>query len=103
MLKETVATAKTVELAVNAACEELGVTPDAVDYVVLEEPKKGILGIGACDAKVSVTLKDTPAIRAYDFIEALIKNMNLNATVEILDQDEEGVYIAINGNDLELL
>ncbi|MBQ5837526.1 MAG: protein jag [Clostridia bacterium] len=103
MLRETVATAKTVELAVNAACEELGVAPDAVDYVVLEEPKKGILGIGACDAKVSVTLKETPAIRAYDFIEALIKNMNLNATVEILDQDEEGVYIAINGNDLGLL
>lgn len=103
MLRETVATAKTVELAVNAACEELGAAPDAVDYVVLEEPKKGILGIGACDAKVSVTLKETPAIRAYDFIEALIKNMNLNATVEILDQDEEGVYIAINGNDLGLL
>ena len=103
MLRETVATAKTVELAVNAACEELGVAPDAVDYVVLEEPKKGILGIGACDAKVSVTLKETPSIRAYDFIEALIKNMNLNATVEILDQDEEGVYIAINGNDLGLL
>lgn len=103
MLKETVATAKTVELAVNAACEELGVAPDAVDYIVLEEPKKGILGIGACDAKVSVTLKETPAIRAYDFIEALIKNMNLNATVEILEQDEEGVYIAINGNDLGLL
>ena len=103
MLRETVATAKTVELAVNAACEELGVAPDAVDYVVLEEPKKGIHGIGACDAKVSVTLKETPAIRAYDFIEALIKNMNLNATVEIVEQDEEGVYIAINGNDLGLL
>ena len=68
MLKETVATAKTIELAVDAACAELGVTPDAVDYVVLEEPKKGILGIGACDAKVSVTLKETPAIRAYEFV-----------------------------------
>ena len=103
MLKQTVATAKTIELAVNNACAELGVNPDAVDYVVLEEPKKGILGIGACDAKVSVTLKETPAIRAYDFIEALIKNMNLDATVEIIEQDEEGVYIAINGDHLGLL
>ncbi len=103
MLKQTVATAKTVELAVNNACAELGVTPDAVDYVVLEEPKKGILGIGACDAKVSVTLKETPAIRAYDFIETLIKNMNLDATVEIIEQDEEGVYLAINGDHLGLL
>ena len=69
MLRETVASAKTIELAVNAACAELGVTPEAVDYVVLEEPKKGILGIGACDAKVSVKLKQTPALRAYDFVE----------------------------------
>ena len=103
MLKETVATAKTIELAVDAACAELGVTPDAVDYVVLEEPKKGILGIGACDAKVSVTLKETPAIRAYDFVETLIQNMNLDATVEIVEQDEEGVYLAINGDHLGLL
>jgi spoIIIJ-associated protein len=103
MLKQTVATAKTVELAVNNACAELGVAPEAVDYVVLEEPKKGILGIGACDAKVSVTLKETPAIRAYDFIEALIKNMNLDATVEIVEQDDEGVSIAINGDHLGIL
>ena len=103
MLKQTVATAKTVELAVNNACAELGVAPEAVDYVVLEEPKKGILGIGACDAKVSVTLKETPAIRAYDFIEALIKNMNLDATVEIDEQDDEGVSIAINGDHLGIL
>ena len=103
MLKQTVATAKTVELAVNNACAELGVAPEAVDYVVLEEPKKGILGIGACDAKVSVTFKETPAIRAYDFIEALIKNMNLDATVEIVEQDDEGVSIAINGDHLGIL
>ncbi len=103
MLRETVASAKTVELAVAAACAELGVIPDAVDYVVLEEPKKGILGIGACDAKVSVTLKSTPALRAYDFVETLIKNMNIDATVEIVEQDEEGVYIAINGSNLGLL
>ena len=103
MLKQTVATAKTIELAVNAACTELGVTPDSVDYEVLEEPKKGILGIGACDAKVSVTLKMTPALRAYEFIETLLANMSLKATVEIVSQDEEGVYLAINGGQLGLL
>lgn len=103
MLKQTVTTAKTVELAVNAACEELGVTPDEVSYEVLEEPKKGILGIGACDAKVSVSLKMTPALRAYEFIENLLKNMGLEANVEITSKDEEGVCIAINGGSLGLL
>ena len=103
MLKETTATAKTVELAVNSACAELGVTPDDVDYVVLEEPRKGILGIGASDAKVSVTLKATPAIKAYDFIENIVKNMGLDATVEITSQDKEGACIAIKGDHLGIL
>ncbi|MBE6682735.1 MAG: protein jag [Ruminococcaceae bacterium] len=103
MLKQTVATGKTVEVAVNAACAELGVSTDMVDVEVLEEAKKGILGIGASDAKVSVTLKMTPALRAYEFIENIIKNMNLDASVEITEQDDEGVCIAINGNTLGLL
>ena len=103
MIKETVASAKTVELAVNAACAELGVTPAEVDYTVIEEPKRGILGIGACDAKVNVTLKMTPALRAYEFVENLINNMGLKAEVEITSKDEEGVCIAINGGNLGIL
>lgn len=103
MIKQTVATAKTIELAVNTACTELGVTPAEVDYEVLEEPKKGILGIGACDAKVSVTLKMTPALKAYEFIENLINNMKLDATVEITSKDDEGVSISINGSSLGVL
>lgn len=103
MLKQTVATGKTVEVAVNAACAELGVSADMVDVEVLEEAKKGILGIGASDAKVSVTLKMTPALRAYEFIENIVKNMNLDASVEITEQDDEGVCVAINGNTLGLL
>ncbi len=103
MLKETVVTAKTTEQAVTSACAELGVTAEEVEYVVLEEPKKGILGIGASDAKVSVKLKMTPALKAYEFIENLIKNMNLDASVEITEKDEEGVTIAINGDNLGIL
>lgn len=103
MLKETVVTAKTVEQAVSTACAELGVTAEEVEYVVLEEPKKGILGIGASDAKVSVSLKMTPALKAYEFIENLVKNMNLDASVEIVEKDEEGVVIAINGGNLGIL
>ncbi len=103
MLKQTVATAKTVDLAIEAACAELGVSADAVDVEVLEEGKKGILGLGAVDAKVSVTLKSTPALRGLEFVENLVKNMNLDATVEITAQDEEGATIAINGDKLGIL
>lgn len=103
MIKETVVTEKTVELAVNAACAELGVTPDEVEYTVLEEPKKGILGFGASDAKVSVKMKRTPALVAYEFVETLISNMGIDAEVVITSKDEEGVCIAINGSSLGAL
>ncbi len=103
MIKETVVTAKTVELAVNNACLELGVSADEVEYVVLEEAKKGILGIGASDAKVEVKLKRTPAIKAIEFLEGLIKNMNLKATVELVSKDDEGATLAINGESLGIL
>lgn len=103
MLKKTVASAATVELAVNNACAELGVDVSEVDYVVLEEAKKGFLGFGASDAKVEVTIKETPALRAVEFIENIIKNMKLDATVEVQSKDEEGVCISINGNSLGVL
>ncbi len=103
MLKQTVASAKTVDLAIDAACAELGVTRDEVDVEILDEGKKGVFGIGAVDAKVSITVKSTPALKAVDFIENLIKNMGLDATVEITSQDDEGVCISINGKHLGIL
>ncbi len=103
MLKQTVATASTIEAAVNAACVELGVESTEVDYVVLEEPKKGFLGFGASDAKVQVTVKSTPALKAVEFIENIIKNMGLKAEIEIQSKDDEGVTLNIKGEGLGAL
>lgn len=103
MLKQTVATGTTIELAVQTACETLGVTPSEVDYVVLEEAKKGFLGFGASDAKVEVTLKSTPAVKAVEFVENLVKNMSLDATVEVKEKDDEGVMVEIKGDNLGAL
>ncbi len=103
MLKQTVASAKTIDLALTAACNTLGVSADEVEYTVLEEPKSGFLGIGASDAKINVTLKKTPALKAYEFVENLVSNMKLDATVEIIEKDAEGVSISINGNGLGAL
>lgn len=103
MLKQSIASAATVELALNAACAELGVTPDEVEYTVLENGRKGFLGIGAVDAKVQVDLKMTPALKALEFVENLLSNMNLNATAEIVAKEENGVDIEIKGDALGVL
>jgi spoIIIJ-associated protein len=52
------AIAKTVDEAVDEAMRALEVTSrDAVDIEIVEEPKKGFLGIGGQEARVRVTLK----------------------------------------------
>jgi len=56
MRTEIVKEAPSVEEAVDAALEELGVQADAAEYEVLEEPSKGLFG-GARPAVVKVWLK----------------------------------------------
>jgi spoIIIJ-associated protein len=103
MTKEIVATGKTVDDAVLSGAAALGTTVDKVKFEVLEEPRKGILGIGACDAKVRVYIENTPAIIAVEFIETLLKNMSIDAEVAVESEDEEGALISVNGENLGLL
>ena len=55
MEKKIIATGKTIDLAVESALAQLGLTRDDVSYEVLALPKAGFLGFGAQPAKVQVT------------------------------------------------
>ena len=65
MLTETIKEAPTVEEAVDAALEELGVQADAAQYEVLSKPSQGIFG-SAKPARVRVWLKQ-------EFVDSLNK------------------------------
>ena len=55
MEKFITATGKTIDLAIEAALQQLGLDRDSVSVEVLENPKSGFLGLGAVPAKVKVT------------------------------------------------
>ncbi len=55
MEKFITTTGKTIDLAIAAALKELNLDRDSVSVEVLENPKSGFLGFGACPAKVKVT------------------------------------------------
>ena len=55
MEKTLVATGKTIDLAIDAALNQLGLDRDSVSVQVLAQAKPGFLGIGASPAKVQVT------------------------------------------------
>ena len=97
MKKETIKTAPTVEAAVSAACEELGVKPEDVIYEVLTQPKRGFLGIGSVDAKVRVEYTVKPSSSADDFAKKLLENMQIDAEIETKLCDNGEYLINING------
>lgn len=102
-MKEVITTGKTLEQALEKAAEQLGKTPDQVEYEVLEEGKKGLFGIGATDTKLRVYLPETPATRAVEFLETLLANMGLEASVEVVDETEEEISLNIVGEHLGAL
>ncbi len=134
-MKEVISTGKTVEQALETGAAQLGVTADRASYEVLEEPKKGLFGIGASDAKLRVYLPEeepteeaeepaegsveepsdgepaeepaavsgVPATRAMHFLETLIENMGLDATIEVVSQTDEELSLNITGNHLGAL
>lgn len=103
MTKEVIATGKTVDIALEKGASELGFSAGEVKYEILEEPKKGILGIGSCDAKLRVYFEETPCYRAKEFLEKLIENMALDATVLLNSENEEGAAFEIKGEGLGIL
>ena len=52
MTKEIITTGKTVEEALAAAAAELGADVANLQSTVLEEPKRGLFGLGAAPAKI---------------------------------------------------
>ena len=102
MQKEVIQNAKTVSQAVELGAKELGVSAEKVTYVVMQEPSKGFLGIGANEAIVKVIYRLTPADRAEDFIRILLNNLGLAATVSATIE-EDGATVNIAGENMGLL
>lgn len=104
MKKEITVSAKTLELALKMAAEELGApSVEALEYTVLEKEKKGFLGLGACDAKVAVSYTQGGVEIAVDFIKKLLDDMNIEGTVTVVDADNADKQINIDGKDVGVL
>jgi len=118
-----------VEEAVEAALGELGVSEQEADVEVVQEPRQGILGVGAQEAVVVVRVRSRPdpvsdadlddqAELAADFLEGLLERMGIVATVEPAmeagtmyvdvigespDDEDMGLLIGRHGQTLESL
>lgn len=93
---------KTVDCALNLALSELKTTIDKVDYEVLEQGSKGILGFGSKPAKIKVTLRFDPVNIAKTFLKEVFISMGLVVDFEITHK-EKRMDIMLKGDDLGVI
>ena len=98
-MRQVEATGRTVEEAVDQALTQLGAAVEDVDLEVLDPGARGMFGLGVRDARVRVTLRESPAAAAHHFAERLLKLMGFAATVRARET-ADAVTVEIGGTDL---
>lgn len=85
-MKESIQVAVTVEEAIANALKKLDLTHEQIEVEVLQEPKKGFLGIGARDAHVRVIEK---SIHHESVVEEIVeeKEIVVEETLEVESSD----------------
>lgn len=95
-------TGKSVEEALRLALIDLEVTREEVVYEIIEEGAKGFLGFGAKEFKIKVSKKNSVTDVARNFLESVLKEMNIIANLDI-KQENETLSINMNGEDMAIL
>ncbi|MBA2874334.1 RNA-binding cell elongation regulator Jag/EloR [Thermaerobacillus caldiproteolyticus] len=101
-MKEVTATAATVDEAVQLALNQLGISKDRAEVTVLDEGKKGFLGLFNKPAVVKVKVLVNPIEEAETFLKNIIQKMGVEASVERIESEKE-IRLIISGEKIGLL
>ena len=124
MMKELITSGKTVEEAMQKACEQLGVTEEQCYVEVLQQPKKSLFGIIKTEAQVKVTVKESAAKQkgeksgteksvqgdnreakveaAVHYLTDVLGKMDLNVTIDV-EMKEDSAILTLVGENLGIL
>lgn len=109
---EVIVSAKTVEDAVALGAKQLGKLVSEVEYEVIEEAKKGFLGMFSSEASVKVISKFTVQDKIVEFLNTLIKDMGVDATATVVKIEEnlaengtleKDIHVDIQGKGLGMI
>ena len=126
MIKSIEKSAKTEDLAIAAALQELGLSRDDVTVEILERAKSGFLGFGASPAKVKVSYEvpdevvaepapvaaeavaveeeaqgeNTAHEKVYNFVNGLLEHMGVRANIEITEKEDGGINVNLSGKGM---
>ena len=109
---EVIVSAKTVEDAVALGAKQLGKLVSEVEYEVVEEAKKGFLGMFSTEATVKVISKLTVQDKIVEFLNTLIKDMGVDATAKVVKIEEnlsangtleKDIHVDVEGKGLGMI
>lgn len=114
-MRELEVSAKTIEDAVRLAAEQLGVSKDDIEVIILKKGKSGVLGVGAEDARIRAILHDKEEVETGDegdtadtarqVLSDILRAMGFSATVDVTRSYDENTPVMLNieGDDLGVL
>ena len=92
---------KTVDEAINLACQVLGKGREEVDVKVLNEGESGVLGVfGVKEAEVEVSPKLPIGEEARTVVQEILDKMGFITLVSIKSEDGDNVNLDIKGEDM---
>ena len=74
---------KTVDDAITEALIQLGVPSDQIEYEVVDEGKKGLLGFNSRPAVLKVWKKNNTEDNVRDFLNQVFKAMNMEVEIKV--------------------
>lgn len=93
-MREVTTSGETINKAIQSALEQLNLSKNEVDIDIIDEGKKGFLGIfGASRAIVKVTEAQNNIEKAEKFLKDMTINMNIETDVETI---VEGNHVTFN-------
>ena len=104
---------KTIDEAIENGLKELNVKKEMVEVAIIEQGSKGIFGLGAKPAKVSLTLKNNYETVARRFLGDVFSKMDIQCEIDIVEKidtlrvtlqgPQMGILIGYRGETLDAL
>ncbi len=100
--REAEGTGRTVEEAISKTLEELEIERDDAEIEVLDEGSRGVLGLGARDARVRVTVRARQGAVLRDLAGELLGLMGFSPALTV-EETPDAVRVAAEGENLAVL
>ncbi len=102
MNREFIATAKTIEEAIELGCAELGCSREEAEVEVIEAPSRSLFGLKTTNARVRVSVPSGPSDRAAAFLKEVLTIMGVEAE-PVTRVEEDRILVDLQGPDMGIV